>query len=116
MRFSIEKIKNALLLGALLLSGCTINFVKHPAEPQVLHEQIEYFKWLYEKGFYRSEPELMKRAAMRVFDERPPGDDRGVSARLEQLLLRLEQDIEQAAKHGREPAAPGTAPSEPRRR
>jgi hypothetical protein len=108
----LPQIRNALFVGALALSGCTINFVRNPKEPQVLHERIEYFKWLYEKGFYRFEPELMKRAATRMFDERGASEDREreVSARVEQLLFRLEQAVEQELKQGQKPA-----PSEPPR-
>ena len=92
-----------LVLLAILASGCTINFVKKPAEPEIVKQQVEYFKWLYEKGFYRSDPEIMRSAASKLL---------GVGARereqqpaqidlLERVLRRLEEEIDRLAKERR---------------
>src|SRR5262245_15819114 len=97
---SAHLLRAALLLGTLSSSACTINLVKNPKEPQLLHEQVQYFKWLYDQGFYRTEPELMRRAALRMFGIKPTGEERSedTQERLEQLLLRLEQELEKRPK------------------
>jgi hypothetical protein len=91
----------ALLVGTLGSSGCTIGLVKNPKEPQMLHDQIHYFKWLYAQGFYRTEPEIMKRAALRIFGMKAPSDEHGEDGqeRLEKLLLKLEQELEKLHGH-----------------
>jgi hypothetical protein len=95
-----QAVRVALLLGALGSSACSINLVKHHKDAEMLHEQVHYYKWLYVQGFYRTEPELMKRAALHIFGMKASGDEHGEDApdRVEKLLLRLEQELEKRSK------------------
>ncbi len=92
----------------LLLSGCTINLIRTPKEPQLFHEQADFLKWLHQKGFGRSEPELMNQAVRRMFGLKAKDQDLKSETEqpelLERLLLRLEKDIENLSKD-RPPAA-----------
>jgi hypothetical protein len=91
------------LLIAILTPGCTIHFVKNPAQPELVKQRIEYFKWLYEKGFYRSEPELMKRAASKLLEVAVHDGEEAPSwvDALERLLHRLEDEIDRLAREKR---------------
>jgi hypothetical protein len=106
MRLPIRSVPLVCVL-AVSLWGCTINLVRNPKEPQILSQQIGYFKWLYEKGFYRSDPELMRSALIRVFDikrQTAEGEEPAREDRLERLLLELERQLV------RKPADPARGP------
>jgi hypothetical protein len=92
-----------LVLVSVLLSGCSINFVKKSSEPERLKQRVEYFKWLYQKGFYNSDPEMMKMAASKLLevDVREREEVTPQTEVLERLLKRLEEDIERLAKERR---------------
>jgi hypothetical protein len=93
-----------LLLVASLLAGCTINFVKRSTEPELLKERVEYFKWLYQQGFYRADPDMMKRAASKLLEVGPRDGEAAPSATevaLEHLVRRLEEELDRLAKEKR---------------
>jgi hypothetical protein len=79
-------VRRWLVALALIGAGCTINLVKKSGEPERLKQQVELFKWLYERGVYRADPELMRRAAARLLDA---GRERETQASHEELLERL---------------------------
>jgi hypothetical protein len=88
------------LLIAILIPGCTINFVKKSADPEVMQQKVQYFKWLYVNGFYRSDPEMMRVAASKLLDvktQRQEDEQAKVDA-LEVLLKRIEGEIERGKK------------------
>jgi hypothetical protein len=92
------------LLMASLLAGCTVNFVKRSTEPEVLRLRVEYFKWLYQQGFYRADPDMMKRAASKLLEigvrEGEAGPS-GTEVALEHLVRRLEEELDRLAKEKR---------------
>ena len=85
-----------MVLLLLAVSGCTINLVRKPAGPELVKEQIAYFKWLYEKGFGRSDPELMRRAAFKLLEisQKEPAEPASQPDVLEKALHHLEDEIE----------------------
>jgi hypothetical protein len=91
------------LLAALAIPGCTFNFVKPSGETERLKQRIDYFKWLYQKGFYRSDPEMMKKAATRLLepDIREREELPSRTEALERLVRRLEDEIDRLAKERR---------------
>jgi hypothetical protein len=94
-------VRLALALCLSLSSGCTINLVRKSAQPEVVKLQLDYWKFLYEHGYQRTDPDLMRRAAARLLDvklgekEGEPGKQIDV---LEQVLKRLEDEIERLSK------------------
>jgi hypothetical protein len=92
-----------IVLLAMLIPGCTVNFVRKPAKPELVRQQIEYFKWLYEKGFYRSDPEMMRKAASKLLDVSPRDGDEEPSQTeaLERVLHQLEDEIKRLSKEKR---------------
>jgi hypothetical protein len=93
-------VRFALVLFALTVPACTINLVKKPGAPEVAKEKIAYFKWLYEKGVFQSDPELLKRAALKLLDV-PTGDEPPPLAALDTILHRLEEELDRLAKERR---------------
>jgi hypothetical protein len=89
------------LLVAALLPGCNVNFVRKSAEPESLKQRIEYFKWLHEKGFSRSDPEMMKRAAAKLLEVREREETPAQSEALERLLRRLDEELDRLARERR---------------
>lgn len=55
-------------MNEALLPGCTVTFVRKSAETERLKERVEYYKWLYQRGFYRTDPEMMKKAASKLLE------------------------------------------------
>jgi len=57
--------------------------------------QTEFFKWLYEKGFNRSNPEMMNRAAAKLLEVRADerADEPPQVDELERTVRRLEETI-----------------------
>jgi hypothetical protein len=100
----------ALVLAlAAVSAGCTINLVKKSGEPERFKQQVELFKWLYDKGAFQADPEGMRRVAARLLDVSP--GERAAQAPpepLERLLLRIDAAIDRLL----EPKpAPSPAPS-----
>jgi hypothetical protein len=93
-----------LLLVVVVLPGCTINLVRKSGETESLKQRIEYFKWLYQKGFYGSDPAMMKSAASKILDvrerEEQPSQLSQIDA-LERLVRRLEDDVDRLLKEKR---------------
>jgi hypothetical protein len=96
----LHDVRIALVWLALAVPGCTINLVKKPATPEVVKEKIGYFKWLYDKGILQSDPELLKRAALKLL-EVPTGDEPAPLANLEALLRRVEEELDRLSKEKR---------------
>jgi Cyclophilin-like family len=99
VRLSVELLSSLLattVLGAMV-SGCTVNLVRNPREPEVLKERIAYFKWLHEQGLLKDDPALMKdleRALMGVGREHQTRNE--AEENLEPLLRRLLEELEKA--------------------
>jgi hypothetical protein len=90
------------LLVASLLAGCTVNFVRKSAETESLKQRVEYFKWLYQKGFYGSDPEMMKRAAAKLLEVGSREREEPFPAEtMERLVRRLEEELDRLAKEKR---------------
>src|SRR5262245_9079288 len=88
------------LLVIALLPGCTVNLVRKSAATEALKQRIDYFKWLYEKGFYHSDPEMMKRAASKLLEVSGRSEEEPSShtEALEHLMRRLEDEIDRLRK------------------
>jgi hypothetical protein len=93
-----------LLLLPVLAGGCTINLIRKPADPELLSRRIDFYKWLYDKGISRADPQLMRMAALKLLDVRDAeggggGEhDKGHGELLERALLRLERALDRLDK------------------
>jgi hypothetical protein len=102
----------------LLAGGCTINLIRKPAEsvePKILSRQMDFYKWLYDRGISRGDPQMLRLAALKLLDIKVPeavadggggdsggggGGDNGTRRveLLERTLLRLEHEIDRLTK------------------
>jgi hypothetical protein len=83
---------------AVSSQACTFNFTRKESER--IKQQVELYKWLYEKGLYRSDPEMMRRAAARLLDVKEEREAQPSQAEvLERLLRRLEETIDRLTKN-----------------
>lgn len=104
--FETRLVAAVLLVG--VASGCSINLIRHPKEPEVLKEKIAYFKWLQERDAFKQDPELMREAVRSLLGLKAEG--RGASDQIsredeEELLLpalrKLLEDLDQELQRKR---------------
>jgi hypothetical protein len=88
------------LLIVIMLPGCTFNFVRKSSGPEHSAQQISYFKWLYDKGFYRTDPEIMRAAMSKLLGVgiKEQEEERPSAELLERAVRRLETELDRHAK------------------
>jgi hypothetical protein len=99
------------LAGAV--SGCTINVIRNPKEPEILKQQISYYKWLYEKGVLKDDPALMRDAARVLMGLKIEKAEKGggqvgpeTEETFKEIFRRLLEDLDEILRERRRPPGP----------